>query len=283
MKQRKANPGCLAFLHFLIQSLEEDDCFAWAAAIAYYALISFFPLLLILIVAASYFLERAEAKEEVMRLVAVYIPTSEELVRANIEQVLRARGAVGVLAMLGFLWSASVVFSSLERALNRVWEVRVMRPFWRRRLLAVSMIAGLGALFLLSVASTALFDLFRHLRLPFHLDGWMWGLLTASLPIFLNVLIFSLLYKILPYRLVGWSEALPGALLAGLSWEGVKKLFTSYLIRVVPYNLVYGSLGAVIALLIWFYITAFVLLLGAEFSAILSRVKRKKRGPEELF
>ncbi len=271
-----------AILRLTIRSVGEDDCFMRAAAIAYYTLIALFPLLLILVVAASFVLESAEVQKNVILLVETYLPTATDLVQANFEQILRARSTAGILATLGFGWSALAVFFNIERALNRVWGVKQLRPFWSRMLLALMMVAGIGVLILLSVASTTVFDLIRHLRLP--VLGWepfnrplLWNMLTSLLPIVLNVVIFFLLYRILPYTQVSWSEVWPGALLAGLAWEGVKRIFTLYLSRFGSYNLIYGSLGTVIALLIWFYLTGVIVLVGAEFTEAYTVVRRWRK------
>jgi membrane protein len=271
-----------AIARLTIRSIGEDDCFMRAASIAYYTLISLFPLLLILVVAASFVLESAEVQKNVMLLVETYIPTASDLVQANFEQILRARGTAGILATLVFGWLALAVFFNIERALNRVWGVKRLRPFWSRMLLALIMVAGIGLLILLSVLSTTVFDIIRHLRLPFL--GWepfnrplLWHILTSLLPTVLNVAIFFLLYRILPYTLVGWSEVWPGALLAGLAWEAVKRIFSLYLARFGSYNLIYGSLGTVIALLIWFYLTGIIVLLGAEFTEAYTVVRRWRK------
>ncbi len=268
-----------AIVRLTIRGIGEDDCFMRAAAIAYYALIALFPLLLVLVVAASFVLESTEVQKNVILLVETYMPTANDLVQANFEQILRARRTAGILAMLGLAWSALAVFFNIERALNRVWGVKRLRPFWSRMLLALIMIAGIGLLILLSVASTTVFDVIRHLRLP--VLGWepfnrplLWNMVTSLLPIFLNVVIFFLLYRILPYTQVSWSEVWSGALLAGLAWEGVKRIFTLYLARFGSYNLIYGSLGTVIALLIWFYLTGVIVLVGAEFTEAYTVVRR---------
>lgn len=271
-----------AIARLTIRSIGEDDCFMRAAAIAFYAFIALFPLLLILAVVASFVLESAEVQKNVMLLVETYMPTASGLVKANFEQILRARRTASILATLGFGWSALAVFFDIERALNRVWGVKRLRPFWTRMLLALIMVAGIGLLILVSVTSTTVFNIIRHLRLP--LLGWepfnrplLWSMLTSLLPIVLNVVIFFLLYRILPYTQVSWSEVWPGALLAGLAWEAVKRIFALYLTRFGSYNLIYGSLGTVIALLIWFYLTGVIVLVGAEFTEAYTVVRRWRK------
>jgi len=205
------------------------------------------------------------------------MPGSGNLVKANIGQILRARGTVSLLAILSLLWSSSGIFSALDRAVNRAWDVAELRPFWRQKLLALGMIVGAGGLLLLSIVSTTVFSVIHRLRLP--LTDWrLFGnLLSTLLPLPLTISIFLLLYRILPNTAVRWSDVWPGALLAGLGWELAKYLFTWYLADFASYNLVYGSLALIIAFLAWSYYTGVILILGAEFTAEYARTRRSRR------
>ena len=123
-----------------------------AASLAYYALLSLFPLLLLLIATGSSVLTAQEAKRVALEVVARYLPGSIELASGTIEQVLRERGAIRVVAALGLLWSASGVFSAMFQAVNRAWgEVRPT-PAWKSRLLALATTLIIGLLFLLTLA-----------------------------------------------------------------------------------------------------------------------------------
>jgi membrane protein len=244
-----------------------------AAAIAYYALFSFFPVVLLMITVSSFFFSSATAQRGVIVWAERYIPASGDLIGANIGQILRVRGTVSIVAILGLLWSASGVFTALDRVINRAWDVTELRPFWQQKLLAFSMIVGAGGLLLVSIVSTTFFNVIRRLRVP--LVGWQlfgrWlmfpNLLSTLLPVILTILIFLLLYKILPNTTVRWSDVWLGALLTGLGWELAKYLFTWYLANFASYNLVYGSVSLLIAFLVWSYYTGLILILGAEFTA----------------
>jgi len=255
-----------------------------AAAIAYYTLFSFFPLVLLMITVFSFFFSSATAQKEVITWAERYIPASGDLIRANIGQVLRVRGTVSIVALLGLVWSGSGVFSALDRAINRAWDVSELRSFWRQKLLALGMIVGAGGLLLVSIISTTFFNVIRRLRLP--LTSWqLFGkwlvlpkLLSALLPVILTMLIFLLLYKILPNTTVRWSDVWLGALLTGLGWELAKYLFTWYLANFASYNLVYGSVALLIAFLAWSYYTSLILILGAEFTAEYAKTRRARKG-----
>jgi membrane protein len=254
-----------------------------AAAIAYYALFSFFPVVLLMITASSFFFSSATAQKGVIAWAERYIPASGDLIRANIGQVLRVRGTVSIAALLGLLWSASGVFTALDRVVNRAWDVSELRPFWQQKLLAFGMIVGAGGLLLVSIVSTTFFNVIRRLRMP--LTGWQlfgkWlvfpNLLSTLLPVTLTISIFFLLYKILPNTAVRWSDVWLGGLLTGLGWELAKYLFTWYLSNFASYNLVYGPVALIIAFLAWSYYTGLILILGSEFTAEYAKARRARK------
>jgi membrane protein len=275
--------GWVSLLRATGREFQNDDGSTMAAAIAYYTLFSFFPLVLLMITVSSFFFSSDTAQKEVIAWAERYIPASGDLIRANIGQVLRARGTVSLLAILSLLWSGSGIFSALARAVNRAWDVTELRPFWRQKLLAFGMMVGAGGLLLVSIVSTTFFNVIRRLRLPF--TGWQlfgkWlmfpNLLSTLLPVTLTILIFLLLYKILPNTTVRWSDVWLGALLTGLGWELAKYLFTWYLTDFASYNLVYGSVALIIVFLAWSYYTGVILILGAEFTAEYAKAQRARK------
>jgi membrane protein len=265
-----------------VQRFDQHDSEMRAAAIAYYALISLFPLILLLIVGVSYVLETEAAQARVLELVGTYIPTSIDIVRESIRQILGARGAISAVALITFTWSAMAVFSTIERAMNRIWDVTVLRPYWRGKLMALLGIIGIGTLTVLSVSTTAAVTYVKDVILPFvashtEVDIGPWAVLVVLLPYLTSVLLFMLAYRIFPYSNLGWRDVWPGALLAGLVWEQAKRLFALYLTGFNRTSFVYGSVGAIIATLIWFYLTAMILLIGAEISSAYTHKRRAIR------
>ena len=263
-----------------VHRFDQHDGNMRAAAIAYFGLISFFPLVLMLIIIISFFLETPLAQQQVIQFVEANVPTSVDLIRGNMEHLLRYRGTVGFLAVLGFLWSASAVFSTVDRALNRIWDVPVLRPYWRSKLIAVLVIIAIGLLSATSIGTTALVNLIRRVILPmlesrFEIDVGLWDFFVLIIPYISSIFLFMLIYWIFPHTRVSWLDVWPGGVFAGVLWEEAKVLFADYLIRFGRNNLVYGSVGTIIALLVWFYLTALILLMGAELSASYSRALRR--------
>lgn len=252
-----------------------------AAAIAYYSLFSIFPLTLALISLGSLVLDSEEAQEAALSLVAQFAPAAVDLVEETIQQVLQARGTFGIIAVLGFLWSATGVFGALNRAINTAWEAERPRPVWAERAIALGMVLSIAVLLFLSVISTAIFEVALRLydsiapEVP-ESPGLVPRLATLIIPYLFTALLFWVVYRVLPYAQVAWSDVLPGALLASLVWEVAKDAFTFYATEFALYSLVYGSLAAVIILLLWSYLSATIILLGAEFTVQYARRRRSK-------
>jgi membrane protein len=250
-----------------------------AAATAYYTLFSVFPLTLLLISLGSFVLDSQQAQEAALAAIGAYLPAATELVARNIERVLQLRGTASIIGLVGFIWAASGVFGSLSRAINKAWDLERPRPAWAERALAGGLVLLVGVLFSLSLLSTAAFEVVARLAQAVLPQTEVGGLTllelgSAILPYIFTVLLFSFLYAVLPSTTVRWREVLPGALLASFAWEVAKDGFTVYLAGFSSYSLVYGSLAAVIAMLLWSYISAMIILLGAEFTVQYARRRR---------
>jgi len=252
-----------------------------AAAIAYYTLFSLFPLTLLLISLGSFVLNSQQAQERALAVVAGYFPAAVELVRTNIERVLELRGTAGAIGVLGLIWSASGLFGGLSRAINRAWDVQTPRPAWAERALAAGLVLLSALLFFLSLYSTPVIELVSRLSSVLLSSSpvspsLVMNLASKILPYLLTALSFSFFYTVLPSTHVAWVEVLPGALLASFAWEVAKIGFTVYLGGFASYNLVYGSVAAVIAVLLWSYISGVIILLGAEFTVQYAKRRRQR-------
>jgi len=269
--------GWLSLIRGTVKGFSDDECPAGAAALSYYALFSLFPLAVLLIAIGSFFFETGEARGQVLALLHRNFPGSSDLIVRNVDEVLRVRGPVGLLALLGLLWSGSGVFSTLDDAINKAWKVNRKRPFWRGRLLGLSMAASIGGMLLLSLTATTVFrliseqDLGPLVQIP--ILSWQWSRFTATAVALLsNFVMFVLLYKIIPYTHVPWAAAWRGAVVAAVGWEAAKMAFAWYLASgLARYRIVYGSLGAVVVLLLWSYFSGVIVLFGAELGAVYAR------------
>ncbi len=257
------------------RSFGDDDCPDRAAIIAYYALFSIFPLLLGLIALAGFVLQESAVQAQVLGAMAHLLPGSIDLLSTNLEGIVAARGTIGVVSLVGLLWSATSVFSAIRRALNLAWNVESERPLVAQKLLELGLVFGVGLLVLGSVVATAIFDLAWALLPPAlqFVTGFGHTAVANLLPVALSYASFLVLYRLIPNTRVEWADIWLGALVAAFLFEAAKRGFGWYLTHFANYSEVYGSLGAVIAFLFWAYVSALILLFGAELAAEHARMR----------
>lgn len=239
-----------------------------SAALAYQGLFSLFPLLLFLIFLGSQVLTSINVRARLDAFLLEVIPSSDSFnfLQRIIDQTIDLRGSLGLIGILGLLWTSSALFTNLSSSLNVIWG-SPWRSVLRRRLLAVGAVLILGTLFLLAIVLSAL------PALPFlNSSHPLLRALDLGLGFGLEVLLFWLVYRWLPTARVRSRTALAGAVLAGVLWEAAQAAFRWYLTSgLANYGALYGTLASVIALTLWAYVTGLILFLGAEFAAALQR------------
>jgi len=247
-----------------------------SASIAYYSLLAIFPLLLLLLSVSGAFIRRYELYGRLALVLEHYLPVREDFIMRELVGISRAYGRVSVLSILLLLWSSSGVFLPIERALNRAWEVEKQRKWWLRRLLALEMAGIFG---FLAMFSTLLVGTRRYT------DAWLRTWVASSLLPFvefsyrgifvaatfgITLCMFLVLFERLPNRPMSYRQAFPGALLTALLWAAVRSLF-AHLLPFLNYRQLYGSIGVVVALMTWVYISSAIMLFGAQVSRSLYR------------
>jgi membrane protein len=257
------------------RAFSEDRCSMIAAALSYYTLLSIFPLLLFLVAIASFFLQSENALRVVIGFLNEFLPQSSAAIRSNLQEVTRVRGSITLVAAAGLFWSASGVFNNVQLGLNRVFRVQRTRPMWRERLVSMAMVAGIGVLFGISFAITT------SLRLAFHIrqirSDLSFEIASTIIAALLAAIVFALMYRFVPYDpAIRWRAVLVSALIAAVLWESAKIGFVWYLTNVNQLNLVYGSIGAIIALMIWGYISWVIVLYCAEVAAVRMGVHQRQ-------
>ena len=260
--------------------MRDDDATHLAAGVAYYAIFSLFPLLLGFLAVAGLVLKSEGVEQNFLDFVTENLPGSERIVKENVGQVVRFRGVLGIAAIIGLLWTASAVFGAINRAVNRAWNIRRDRPFYLAKPRQMAMALAVGVLFLLSTSATSaiqvLTDPDRELGLPgqgFLLELGLRHLVLRVVPWVMTLLIFLMVYRFLPNCTTYWRYIWPGAVVAAVLFEVGKSLFVWYLNNIATYDQVYGSLTSVMALLFWIYISALILILGAEIGSEYSRIR----------
>ncbi len=253
----------------------QDDGPAVSRSIAFYALFSLFPLVLVLISILSAVVPVDKAQQAITEFLQRTLPTAASLTQQELEQVLAQRNAASVIALLSLLWSASGVFTAIYGAVNRAWGDSKSSLFLKGKLFGLAVVLAASLILLgTSLLSTA-FSLLRQWNGT--ILGWqpfsdpstaaLWTKLSAGLSPAISILAFITLYRLIPLNRVVWRDVWLGGLLAGLIWDLARRLYAWYLANVATYSLVYGSVGAIIGFLLWAYLGAMILLIGAEFTA----------------
>lgn len=261
-----------------------DKGFTNAAAIAYYAIVSIFPLFLLLIGIVGLLL-KDDSAESIIGLAWLYLPPrSLQFVRDNIHSIIQNRGSLSVLSAIGLLWSASLMFDAINEAINTAWGIRETERYWLSKLKSMLMMTLLLGFALTSAALTAQGTLFARLgalllRVPLWEWVWstihfVWSVMGSLASLMLTIGVLVVLYLYLPRLKVELRDVLLGAISAGLCWELSKHIFIWYVARVTDYSHVYGSIAAVLLLLIWIHVSALIMIWGAELSSEYSRFRR---------
>lgn len=247
-----------------------------SASLAYYTLFSLFPLLLVLVGFGSYLYDQATIEAELLKFMPRFFPVSQDFILANIQQVFDVRGTVSIISLLGLVWSSTSVFSVLIRNVNSAWPAAAPHTFIKMRLASLGIVAALAIALIFSSFSVTFKNLIISMGIP--LDDKSLGLLFSStfftqvIPAFLRVAIFFGLYYFVPQIHVKKLPALSGAVITGLVWQIVTIILSSYLkLSMARYEIVYGSLAKIIALLAWIYFSGWIILFGAHLTSSIDR------------
>jgi membrane protein len=255
-----------------------------AAALAYYAIFSLFPLTLLLAVAISKLLGPAAAQSQVANALAIFLPgdTSFEL-QNNVSLALEQGGSFTLVAVAGLVWSALGLFTNITSSLDLIFAVPARRSLWRQRLTALTMTLILVVLVTASFVTSGVFRLVTAVFLE-RPNVWI-SVGAVFLPLGLNIVIFVLLFRYVPSLHVHWDAVWPAAIFGGLGWELAKAGFQWYLANIANFQFIYGSIATAIVLLLWAYLIAAIFLMSAELCAQLNEwfIMRQKKEIERLY
>lgn len=258
-----------------VRHMKRDDVTLMAAGVAYYAILSLFPLTLLLLGILRLFLDSESARANLENFFSVYLPDSVGFVDQISRQSAGTTGVLGVVGLIGLLWGGTAMLSALSRAVNRAFGVTDDRPFYKQRPLTVLLgLAVIGA-FALSLFGSAAIEAVSQFSVPV-IGELAWVRVFARLlPLAVSLATFTLIYKILPSTNVKWSNVLPAAVLAAVLFEAAKVLFLIYVNRVASFE-VYGGMTLLVVLLVWSYFSALVVLIGAELVSVRREMQREE-------
>jgi membrane protein len=270
----------------VIAEIRDDDCLGRAAQLAYYFLFALFPFLLFLTTLLGY-LPIPNLLDRLLETLGQMLPGEAlRLVEDNVRQLVTGqRGGLLSFGILAALWTSSSALTAIIDSLNRAYDVEEGRPFWKVRLTAIGITVGLSAFIVVALVL---------LTFGPQLGGWVadlvglgrvfevsWNVVRWPVIVGLLVAAIALLYYFAPDVEQEWTWITPGSACAVLGWLLASLGFAFYVNHFGSYNATYGSIGAVIVLLTWMYVTGLFILIGGEINAEIEHASSSGKDPGE--
>ena len=260
-----------------------------AAAIAYYALLSLFPLAVVLVAGASLVLPEEGARAEVVDRIVEGMPLSEsgrDDLRGALEGAIAGAGAVGIVSLVALMWTASGLMGAVRTGLTAVTHADDSRPWLRGKAVDLVMVLLTGVVFIVAAGSTVAARVAGESVLePIGLGALTGPLLGILTPIALAFLVLGALLRLVPAEPIPWSGVWRGAAAGAVAVWALATGFGVYVENFGRYNALYGSLGAAAALLVFVFLTAIVLLATAAAAAywpeVAAATRPERTGPDE--
>ena len=272
-----------------VQEFQRDDTLGIAAQLAYYLILALFPFILVLVSLLGTFGSEELASEVLGYFQRVMPEQAYEIIKDFTDNIISGKAEAPGLFTFGILftiWAASGAFAALINALNRAYDVQETRPFWKVRSIAILMTLGLSVLILIGVlllvlgpqigeAIANVFGLERTFLVVWEVARW-------PVALFFMMFTVALLYYFAPDVDQPFRWITPGGLIGVVLWVLASVGFNFYVSNFGSYNKTYGSIGAVIVLLLYLYISSLTILFGATLNATLVRMKEEISGSQIL-
>ncbi|MES1041234.1 MULTISPECIES: YihY/virulence factor BrkB family protein [Peribacillus] len=264
----------IKFSKNLIKEIKEDRVTGLAAEQAYYYLLALFPLLILLLSLLPYLNIDIQTALDTIK---TFMPAATmEVIEKNIINILSERnGGLLTFGFLGTIWSASNGMNAFIHSMNIAYDVEETRNFIKARLISIILTLGLVVAFIvmlgLPVFGKVIIDLVQQVipipeetQILFSLLRWVIAVVVISL-------VLAFLYRFAPNKSFPIKHVIPGAVTATVLWLGISLGFSFYVSNFANYSSTYGSLGGVIILMLWLYLSGLIFVIGGEINAILHR------------
>ncbi|WP_260286565.1 YihY/virulence factor BrkB family protein [Peribacillus aracenensis] len=264
----------IKFSKKLIKEIKEDRVTGLAAEQAYYYLLALFPLLILLLSILPYLNIDIQTALDTIK---TFMPAETmDIIEKNIINILSERnGGLLTFGFLGTIWSASNGMNAFIHSMNIAYDVEETRNFIKARIISIVLTLGLVVAFIvmlgLPVFGKVIIDLLQQVipipeetQILFSLLRWVIAVVVISL-------VLAFLYRFAPNKSFPIKHVIPGAVTATVLWLGISLGFSFYVSNFANYSSTYGSLGGVIILMLWLYLSGLIFVIGGEINAILHR------------
>ena len=267
--------------HALIRFYNGSD-FTYAASVAYWALLSLFPFLLLVFSFVGAATADDADRTKVILFALNYFPAQTEFIEKQLDAFRATPLRIGLAGGVGLAWASLGFFSAVSTAVNYAWGVETPRSFLKHRLFSFLMLVTAGLMFLVAVILSSAVPVvesswFARLLFRFPALAVLRGLWVRSVTTFLLIVVLGFVYYFVPNAKVRFRHVWIGAVLTGLAWRAVFAGFSRYVGNASRYTRIHGSIGAVVIFLFWIYVSAVVLLYGVQFTAAYGRLRTGRR------
>ncbi|WP_159884213.1 YihY/virulence factor BrkB family protein [Paenibacillus puerhi] len=270
------------FIQTIICRFEDDDLPALSAQLTYYLILSFFPFLIFSGAVLSF--TDIGTTDAIERLALILPEMSYRMIAGVLDEIEGAKsGSLLSFGLIATVWSASNGVNAIIKGINKAYDQEENRPFWLVRLLSLLATVGLAVAIMLSFVTLVFGKMIGewiyklvHIESDFSL---LWGVLQYVIPLVVLWILFVLVYAYLPNVRLKFKGVIPGAAFATFGWIAVSLLFSFYVNQFGNYTKTYGSLGGIIVLLIWLYLSSMIILLGGEINATLHFMRTGQTKP----
>jgi membrane protein len=268
-----------------VDGFYHSDNLTYAASIAYYSLVSLFPLLLLALSLLGYATGDAGSRAAVFDFILRYFPTQFGFIASQLDQFRAESLTLDVVGTVTLFWGALGVFGAVTTAVNYAWGFESQGSFWRHKLLSFLMLLVAGLLLLVALVLVSASQMvgatwFAALLAGFPGLGVLRSLTVRYATTLLFIVVVGCVYSFVPNRRVPFRDVWIGAVVTGLLWKGALSGVSWFLLRdMTRFTRVNGSIAVVVVFLVWVYVQAVILLYGAEFTAAYARLRLEQDGP----
>ncbi len=265
------------FLLQLIKKFDEDGIFALASQLAYSLILAFFPFLIFLMNIIGFL--SLDSNQVLLTLSTLLPENAYELILSTVLDVINSQnGNLLSFSLILSIWSASMGFAAVIRGLNKAYNEKEKRGIIKVTMISILCTFGLTLAIIITLTALVFGNIIGHTIArnlmnprPF---WYLWNILRYVIIVVTMIFLFAALYHYTPSKRLTWNDVLPGAVFTTVGWVVASLGFSFYVNNFANYSRLYGSIGGVIVLMVWIFLTSLIILIGGEINAILSYNKK---------